>query len=213
MRMRSVRKTGTLMGGALLFAAVLLTPSCATMHVTDEWRDKTFPGPPYRRIMVVALTKRVDLRQPMEDEFSRQIKAWGGEAVACHVCIPDIDRVSREALAEVGAGMGIEAYLVVRVLQTDARIESYRSSIPPAVGDYGTDSMVNMDLLGSPDPPIQKKTESMTLESRLYDGKSAKLIWRSTVESVSPFGREGEIPRFVRTVLAALGGDGLIPGR
>ncbi len=51
----------------------------------------------------------------------------------------------------------------------------------------------------------------MTLESRLYDGKSAKLIWRSTIESFSPSRERGEIPRFVRTVLAALGDDKLIP--
>ena len=204
-------KTRIMILGSLLFAATMLTFSCATMRMTDEWRDKTFQGPPYKKIMVIALTKRADLRQPMEDEFSRQITARAGEAVACHVCIPDIDKVSREALAKVGAGMGIEAYLVVTVMRTATRIESYRSSIPSPAGDYGTDSMMNVDLWGSADPPLQKKRESMTLESRLYDGKSAKLIWRSTIESFSPSRERGEIPRFVRTVLAALGDDKLIP--
>ena len=203
-------KTRIVMVGALLFAAALLTLSCASMRMTDEWRDKTFQGPPYKKIMVVALTKRADLRQPVEDEFSRQIKARGGEAVACYVCIPDVDKISREELVKVGAGMGIEAYLIVMVLRTDTRIESYRSSVPSPVGDYGTDSMMNMHLWGSPDPPMNKRQEEATLESRLYDGKSAKLIWHSTVESVNPSGEGKGIPRFVRTVLSALGDEKLI---
>ena len=204
-------KTRIVMGGALLFAAALLTLSCASMRMTDEWRDKTFQGSPYKKIMVVALTKRADLRKPLEDEFSREIKARGSEAVACYACIPDVDKISREELAKVGAGMGIEAYLVVLVLRTETRIESYRSSIPPQIGDYGTDSLMNIHLWGSPDPPMQKKREILTLESSLYDGKSAKLIWRSSIESVNPSGEGSEIPRFVRTVLYALGEEKLIP--
>jgi hypothetical protein len=204
-------KTRILMAGALLFAAALLTLSCATMRVTNQWRDETFQGLPYKNIMVVALTKRPDLRQPMEDEFSRQIKARGGEAAACYVCIPDVDKITREELVKVGAGMGIEAYLVVRILRTDIQMESYRSSIPSPAGDYGTDSMLNMQLWGSPDPPMQKKREVATLESRLYDGKSAKLVWRSIIESVNSSREGSEIPGFVRTVLSALEDEKLIP--
>ena len=204
-------KTGKWTMGALLFAAALMTLSCASMRMTDEWRDKTFQGPPYKKIMVVALTKRVDLRQPMEDEFSRQIKALGGDASACYACILDVDKISREELAKVGGGMGIEAYLVVIVLRTDTRTEFYQSSIPSSPGDYGTDSMMNMHLWGSPDPPMQHKSEVATLESLLYDGKSAKLIWRSTIESVNPSGDGNEISRFVQTVLSSLGDEMLIP--
>lgn len=204
-------KTRIVIAGALLFATALLTVSCASVRMTDEWKDKTYQGAPYKKIMVVALTKRADLRQPMEDEFARQIKQRGGDATACYTCIIDVDKISREELARIGAEMGIEAYLVIIVLRTDRQIESYRSSIPSIAGNYGTDSMMNMHLWGSPDPPIQRQSEVATLESLLYDGKSAKLVWRSTVESVSPSAERNEIPRFVRTVLSSLGAEKLIP--
>src|SRR5512138_2218077 len=87
---------------ALLFAAVLSTVSCASMRLTDEWRDRAFEAPPYKKIMVVVMSKRPDLRQPMEDEFSRQIKERGGDASACYMCIPDADKISREELVKVG---------------------------------------------------------------------------------------------------------------
>jgi hypothetical protein len=207
-------KTRITMAGALLISA-LLTASCASVRQTDEWRDRTFQRQPYTKIMVVALTKQPDLRQRVEDEFSRQIKALGADATACHTCIPDVDKMSREELARIGQEMGTEAYLVVVVLRTDLRIESYRSSIPSMAGDYGRDygkdSMANITLWGSPDPPLQKRSEVSTLESLLYDGKSAKLVWRSTVESVNPAGDGSDIRRFVRTVLTSLGNEKLFP--
>ncbi|MCE5266128.1 MAG: hypothetical protein LLG97_21670 [Deltaproteobacteria bacterium] len=196
--------------GALLLAAVLSTLSCASMRLTDEWRDRGFEAPPYRKIMVVVMSKRPDLRQPMEDEFARQIQERGGDASACYMCIPDLDKISREELVKVGTGMGIEAYLMVIVLRSEVKIESYRGYYsPPATGSYGVDTMMNTQLWGSPDPSMQKKSEVATLETLLYDGKSAKLVWRATIEATNPSGA-GEISRFVRTVLSALGDQKLI---
>ena len=202
-------KTRIVMTGALLFAAALLTLSCASMRMTDEWRDKTFQGPAYKKIMVVALTKRADLRQPVEDEFRRQLKARGIEAAACYECIPDVDKIGREELAKVGAGMGIEAFLIVRVLSTDTRIESYRASSPPPSSSAGRDSMLDMQW-GAPDPPLSKRSEVATLESRLFDAKTAKLVWRSTAESVNPAGDGSGIPRFVNLVPKAFEKDKLV---
>lgn len=202
-------KTRIAITGILIIASALLTLSCASMRTTDTWKDSAFTGPAYKKIMVVALTKRSDLRQPVEDEFSRQLKARGIESATCYECIPDVEKINREELAKVSAGMGIEAYLVVGVLRTDTRIESFRSSSPPPSASLGRDSMLDMQW-GSPDPPLSKRSEVSTLESRLFDAKTAKLVWRSTVESINPAGDGSGISRFVRTVLTALDDEKLI---
>jgi len=194
--------------GALLTAALMML-SCASMRTMDEWRDKAYQGPAYKKIMVVALTKRADLRQPVEDEFRRQLQARGLEAAACYECIPDVDKISREELAKVGTGMGIEAFLIVRVLRTDTRIESYGSSGAPASSSVGRDSMMDMHW-GVPDPPLTKRSDTATLESRLFDAKTAALVWRATAESVNPAGDGSGIAKFVRAVLAALDNEKLI---
>lgn len=196
------------MMGGLLFAA-LMTLSCASMRTTDEWRDKSFQGPAYKKIMVVALTKRADLRQPVEDEFRRQLSARGVDAAACYECIPDVDKVSRDELAKAGAGMGIEAFLIVRVLRTDVRLESYRSSSPPPTV-LGRDSMANLQW-GDSDPPVSKRSEVASLESRLFDAKTATLVWRATADAVNPAGDGSGIPRFVTMVLKALAEEKLLP--
>ncbi len=74
----------------------------------------------------------------------------------------------------------------------------------------GTDSMMNLQWFG-PEPAMGKRSEVATLESRLYDGKTAEIVWRSTVDAVNPSPSEGQISKFVSLELKALGEKKLIP--
>ncbi len=199
--------------GALLGVAAFLALSCASnpMQLTDSWRNSTYTGPAYKKIMVVAMTKKDNVRQSIEDEFARQLRARGVEVATCHECIPDPDRVTREELAKVSQGMGIEAYLTVRFLGVGTEVESFKAESPsPAAATTGTDSMMNMQWFG-PEPSMGKRSEVATLESRLFDGKTADLVWRSTVSAVNPSPTEGQVSRFVTIELKALGEKNLIP--
>ena len=205
-------KTRIVMPGMLLFATALLTLSCASsMQLTDNWRNSTYTGPAYKKIMVVAMTKQDDVRQSIEDEFVKQLRSRGVEAAACHECIPDVDKVTREELAKVSQGMGIEAYLIVRVLRVGTEVQSYQANSPSAMASStGTDSMMNMQWFG-PEPAMGKRSEVSTLESRLYDGKTATIVWRSTVNAVNPSPSGGQISKFVSLELKALSEKQLIP--
>jgi hypothetical protein len=206
-------KTRIAVSGILLFAAAMMTLSCASssMSLTDNWRNSTYTGPAYKKIMVVSMTKRDDLRQPIEDEFAKQLRSRGVEAATCYECIPDPDKVTREELTKVSQGMGIEAYLIVRALGAGTDIQSTPAESPsPVAASTGTDSMMNMQWFG-PDPSMSKRSEVVTLESRLFDGKTAEIVWRSTVNAVNPSPSEGQISKFVSLELKALGEKNLIP--
>jgi hypothetical protein len=206
-------KTKIVLMGMLLFAAAMMTLSCASpsMQLTDNWRNSTYTGPAYKKIMVVAMTKRDDMRQPIEDEFAKQLRSRGVAAVTCYECIPDPDKVTREELAKVSQGMGIEAYLIVRVIGVGTEVQSYQADTPSTMATTtGTDSMMNMQWFG-PEPSMSKRSQVATLESRLYDGKTAGIVWRSTVNAVNPSPSEGQISKFVSLELRALGDKKLIP--
>jgi len=163
--------------------------------------------------MVVAMTKQDALRQSIEDEFAKQLRSRGVEAAACHECIPDPDKVTREELVKVSQGMGIEAYLIVRVMGVGTEVQSYQAHSPSAMtGATGMDSMMNLQWFG-PEPAVGKRSEVATLESRLYDGKTAEIVWRSTVNAVNPSPSGGQIAKFVSMELKALSEKNLIPAR
>jgi hypothetical protein len=206
-------KMKIVMMGALLLA-VLLTLSCASpMHLTDNWKSSAYTGPPYKKIMVVAMTKRIEMRQSVEDEFVKQLKSRGVEAAACHECIPDPDKVTREELIKMSRGMGIEAFLIVRVLRVGTEVQSYQGQSPsPMAANTGRDSMVDLQWFG-PEPSMEKRSVVATLESRIYDGKTSNLVWRSTVNDVNPYGNEEQVSRFVSLIVKTLGDQKLIPAQ
>ena len=198
-------KTRIAISGILLFAAALMIMSSASpMHLTDNWRNSTYTGPAYKKIMVFAMEKRDYLRQPIENEFAKQLKSQGVEAATCHDSFPDPDKATREELIRVSQGMGIEAYLIVRVLGAGTDVQTYGAP------DKTMGSMMYIPWFG-PGPQTVKQREAVTLESRLYDGKTMGIVWRSTVDAVNPSGSDDQISRFVSLVVKTLGDKKLIP--
>ena len=191
-------KTRIAISGILLFAAALMTLSCASpMRLTDNWRNSTYTGPAFKKIMIVALTKHVDLRQPIEAEFAKQLRSRGVEVATCHETFPDPDKATREDLIKVSQGMGIEAYLIMRVLGTGTDV------VTSGPSDTTMDKMTYMPWFG-PGQPMTRQREAVTIESRLYEGKTTGIVWRSTVDAVNPTGSDDQISRFVSLVVKTL---------
>ena len=191
-------KTRIAISGILLFAAALMTLSCASpMRLTDNWRNSTYTGPAFKKIMIVALTKHVDLRQPIEAEFAKQLRSRGVEVATCHETFPDPDKATREDLIKVSQGMGIEAYLIMRVLGTGTDV------VTSGPSDTTMDKMTYMPWFG-PGQPMTRQREAVTIESRLYEGKTTGIVWRSTVDAVNPTGSDDQITRFVSLVVKTL---------
>jgi hypothetical protein len=191
-------KTRIAISGIVLFAAALMTLSCASpMRLTDNWRNSTYTGPAFKKVMVVALTKHVDLRQPIENEFAKQLRSRGVEVATCHETFPDPDKATREDLIKVSQGMGIEAYLIMRVLGTGTDV------VTSGPSDTTMDKMTYMPWFG-PGQPMTRQREAVTIESRLYEGKTTGIVWRSTVDAVNPTGSDDQISRFVSLVVKTL---------
>jgi hypothetical protein len=70
--------------------------------------------------------------------------------------------------------------------------------------------MMSMQWFG-PEPSMSKRSQVATLESRLYDAKTAGIVWRSTVNAVNPSPSGGQISKFVSLELKALSDKELIP--
>ncbi len=197
--MRMKKKT---IMGTLLLAVVFMSLSCATpQNLKSSWRNSTYTGPAYKKMMVVVMTRQAGMRQSMENEFARQLKSRGVEVATCHEFIPDPEKISAEELVRVGKGMGIEGYLIARLLGTgtEARYTA------PAVSLYQVSGYLYVN---------QGKTqwnEVANLESLVYDGKTSDLVWRATVDVVAPSGSEGQVSNFVSMIVKTLSKDKMIP--
>jgi hypothetical protein len=188
--------------GALLLAAVFMSLSCAApLNLKSDWRSSTYTGPAYKKVMVVAVTKLPGLRKAMEDEFAKQLKSRGVEAVTCHDVIPDPDKVSGEELVRVGRGIGIESYLIVRLLGSGVE----GRDVAPV------NSLYNIGGYWHSNPVRTEWNNVANLESMLYDGKTSDIVWRATTDVAAPSGSEGQISQFVSLIVKTLSKNKMIP--
>src|SRR4030065_1197039 len=86
--------------------AMLITP-CATTKLTSAWKDPLYQKQPHK-IMVIGVAKKPVNKRIFEDEFVRQLKARGTDAVASYTVMPDEKQADNTAIAatmkEQGAG-------------------------------------------------------------------------------------------------------------
>jgi hypothetical protein len=150
--------------------------------------------------MVVAVTKLTGLRKSIEDDFAQQLKSRGVEVAACHDFIPDPDKVSAEELLRVGRGVGVESYLIIRLLGTGTE----GRQVAPANSLYMVDGFFYAN-------PVRTEWNKVAnLESMLYDGKTTDIVWRATADVVAPSGSEAQISQYVSLIVKTLSKDKLI---
>src|SRR3954470_15280603 len=78
MRPASIRNFALTLAATLV---VLAAAGCASTRIIDSWSDPNYTGGPFKRVMVVAITRSASARRSFEDIFAAKLRATGVEAV------------------------------------------------------------------------------------------------------------------------------------
>ena len=62
----------------------LAAAGCASTRITDSWSDPAYTGGPFKRVMVMAVTRNGSARRSFEDIFAAKLRATGIEAVPAY---------------------------------------------------------------------------------------------------------------------------------
>ena len=188
----------------LLALTFLLTSCASTTELFDTWKDSQFRGPAFKKIMVVALAKRPDIRQRIEDEFVGQLNARGVNAVTCYSLIPDPKNLTREEVVKAVNKTGVEGVLVMGLRQAEGgkpvRKEVINPRSPMSFKSY-LDSEGGA-LFGE---SLIKQGEVITISTRLFDARAdGKLVWFTNSETIESGKLEREIASFSKVILNEL---------
>lgn len=178
--------------GFCALAAALLLAACATTSLQGVWKDPEFSGPPFRKLLVVGITKDGQVRRTFEDIFSSQLRARGVQAVAGHTVITG-GQADETALAEAVKKSGADAVITTRVVAIDTRtgvspgyvtyfgapVYPYGYYPSPGAGAtlYGYYANTSWAVY---QPPTAYSYEEATLESNLFESRSGRLVWAGT---------------------------------
>lgn len=169
---------------ALFFGLTgILTAGCATTRINSEWKDQAYRVMP-RKILVIGIEKNAQTKRAIEDEFVRQIKLTGTDAVAGYSVIAESEKDNREAATEAIKKEGADAVLITRVgdKKTIYKCLAPNNYCPPNY--YGT--WHDYYWFGSQFtdyPDYVDEAEYITMETNLYDAAGDKLVWSASSDT------------------------------
>ena len=174
--------------------------SCASTTMESVQRAPGFQSARIRKVLVVGIAQTPGLRGLFEDEFVRQWKVRGVDAVASSKILPadvTLDKVGVEPLAKA---QGFDSVLVTRVLKRQAIAPQvvnppgqYPAGAPTPEEPNLTDYM--HAVVASPEYGSESgiNYEVAVLSTNLYDVTTEQRIWAGTTQTLVT----GDIPKLV----------------
>jgi hypothetical protein len=194
-------------GAYLIVVGLLLlatgAPSYARIVVTDVWKDKNHQGL-VQKIAVFCIMHDAVNRILFEDEFVRQFKARGVNAMPGYVIIPPDKFVEKDVALTKMKDLGVDAALSTRLIEKVTAKEPIPE--PSSKGSPGKPGFYDYVY----DPRTRGDNEPAYLETNLLDLKTGQRVWtartKTKVEGVS----KEVISDYIELMLDKLASDKLI---
>ena len=198
----------------LVVAALALLAACASTTIVDQWESPGYSGGPFKRLLVVGVTKEAAVRRIFEDEFVRQLRARGTDAVASYSFIPEDGQVDRPRLERAVKESRADGVVVTRVL----RVEKKTQVVPgtPAFPGFGTDIYGYYGTgwggvwTGYASPPAVFQYDEVKVETKLFHAGNAALVWAAQSDVFAPTDARKDSADFASRIIAALASRKLI---
>jgi len=188
----------------------MFIPACSMTKLTSAWKDPSYQGQP-RKIMVIGVAKKPITKRIVEDEFVRQFKARGTDAVAGYTVMPDEKQADHAVIAAKMKEQGADAVLISR-LASKKTVHTYvpgSVSYPPAYyGNwrdyygYGTQAVYT--------PGYTAEDEYALMETNLYDAGNDKLIWSASSETELRGSDQNQIKSYIGVMVKAMADQKLL---
>ena len=176
---RALRTAAALLG-------LWLCGACASTKLAQVWKAPQ-PGPPAKKVLVVAVVPQPQQRRTLEGEFVELLKARGLEAAPGSELAPEGKPLARAGVEELVRRGGYDAVLVSRYAGTNTTatyVPGGTVGDPMGMGFYGYYDALYPTVY-SPGALVQNET--VNVETMLYrtEGKG-ELVWSTTSETFNP---------------------------
>jgi hypothetical protein len=210
------RKTGCLLLLALIGSLMLVgcTPST---RLLASWHDPSYRPGTLHRPLVLAVARQPAVRAKLEDEFVRQLRADGVDAMQSYELVGTV--VGPNLIAQVKDKLPAahrDSVLVTHLV--DVKTETvfvpsegygpyYGYSYPAYYDRLGAYYAHSYASVGEPGYTYEYRTYE--LETNLYDAATDKLVWTVSTESEAPGSLDDAVHDFVGVVMKDIKERGL----
>jgi len=220
----------------IFFTILESCSSTAITHITATWKDPE--AGKYKDFFVAVLSKNKVARSTIEKDISKRLKKEKVQVARSLDFFPHSEKIEtpeeKKAAVEKIQGMGHDAILVIVVIkhtEENRYVQGTNSYAPtpvgvgsgyynptkggpPAGGSYGAFGTYYMDASSSYQTQGYYETDkTYFLESRLFDAKTAKLVWSAQSETFNPADIGSASGDFAAVLVDAVKKAGLVGGK
>jgi hypothetical protein len=189
------------------FLIPLLLAGCATTQVTNEWRDpEAIQAGPYKTIFVGAAAEQDATRRQVEDAFQAALAAEGVTGIPSYNSLPKTEKAGKEKLSKAVKEAGADAVLLLRKVKAENKV----AVSPGYYGPPGFYSGYSALWVGYYDPIDVYQYDIITLEARLYDVATERLVWAVSTETTDPRSISKEITGYAGLISKRLAPAGFV---
>ena len=148
-----------------------------------------------------------------ENKFVAELKNYGTDAISSYTIIPSAEKLDKATVESEIKTLEVDAVLVTKLMNIEQK-RTYSRVVNPSQTqprlqrggwvDYSTDYEVAKDR-GS-----YYKYEVVSLETKIYDTQTDKLIWSGWTDTVLEDSVEAAIGSLIKTITKSLSDNQLI---
>ena len=202
-----MKRVTALLGSCLIILSLAGVAFAQTQTIlTDVWKDKEYVSTA-KKIAVFWIDQDKARRIIIEDEFMRQLKARGIDALPVYVVIPPDKMVDKEAALTKIRNLGAGAVLTVRMVSK----ETVQSQIPdPAKKDTGESSRWSGYYHYVYDTPTRDKDEPAYIETIFFDSTTEQRVWAARSVSKIEVANLEVVTSIIKSLIDRLASDKMI---
>jgi hypothetical protein len=203
------------MKALLRFTAALVIPAvfagCASTKLTGVWVEPEKPLPEVKKVLVIAVARKLANRQKVEHDFVEAFKAHGVEAVASIDIMSPEQKLEKEEVQAAIEGRGIDTVIVTQLVGIDTEVRQASATAVVVTSSYGGYyGYYSSAAVVAYRPGALEAFDTILLETRLFQVSREKLIWSAQSKTFDP-ASVGELSSgLTSAVLERLTKDGLL---
>lgn len=185
---------------------LFLTAGCSGTKLVAQWRDDSYTGRP-SRFLVLGVSDQRGPRSLVEDEFVRQLKEHGADAVASYKHFPEGPQPTKDDVLAKTREVNADAILVIRFLKKEAgdtHTPVRRYAVPTG---FATDWNSYMGAGTTSEVGIRDVSYDMnviSMDLALYLSENGSPIWSGLSQTTYESGPIKQIRPFTSAIMKEL---------
>jgi hypothetical protein len=192
-----------------LLAMVILS-GCASITLQNSWKDPGVTAKQYRKLLVVGLTDRPQMRQLFEEIFAGEINKNGAIGIASYTLTGAEGKPSQADLESAVKKSGVDGIITTRLVGTKRHSDARTGFVLTGRGRealYG--GSVSYATFVHQPVEVTTSTEA-AIETNLFDTGTGSMVWSGTSSAMNPEGIINISTTVADIVIKAMTKDGFL---